>query len=61
MHEYRGWKIMKVNILDYTINLKFIILPIVYIVVGMVVFAIIKKLVLQATTRNTSSNTRRIS
>ena len=43
---------MKVDILGYTINLKFIILPIVYIVVGIVVFTIIKKLVVQATTKN---------
>lgn len=43
---------MKVNILNYSIDLKLIILPIVYIIVGMVVFAIIKGLVLKATTKN---------
>ena len=34
---------MKIDLLGYTINLKFIILPIVYITIGMIVFAIIKK------------------
>ena len=43
---------MKVDILGYTINLKFIILPLVYIIIGMVVFTIIKSLVLKATTKN---------
>ena len=43
---------MKVDLLGFTINLKFIILPIVYIAIGMIVFAIIKKIVLNATTKN---------
>ena len=43
---------MKVNVFDYSIDLKLIILPIVYIIIGMIVFAIIKKIVLQATTKN---------
>ncbi len=42
---------MKVKILDYPIDLKLVILPIIYIIIGMVVFAIIKKLVNKATTR----------
>ena len=43
---------MKINLLNYSIDLKLIILPIVYIIIGMVVFAIIKRLVLKATTKN---------
>ena len=43
---------MKIDLLGYTINLKFIILPIIYIAIGMIVFAIIKKIVVNATTKN---------
>jgi len=43
---------MKIDLLGYTINLKFIILPIVYITIGMIVFAIIKKIIVNATTKN---------
>jgi len=43
---------MKVDLLGYTINLKFIILPLVYIIIGMIVFAIIKKLVLKTTIKS---------
>ena len=43
---------MKIDILGYTINLKFIILPIIYIIIGVIVFSIIKKLVLKATTKD---------
>ena len=42
---------MKVDFLQKTIDLKLIILPIVYIVIGIVVFEIIKKLITRATTR----------
>lgn len=42
---------MKVNFLQKTIDLKLIILPIVYIIIGMIIFAIIKRLVLKATNK----------
>ena len=40
---------MKINLLGYTINIKLLILPIVYIIIGIVIFAIIKRIVLRAT------------
>lgn len=43
---------MKLDLLGYTINLKFIILPVVYIFIGVIIFAIIKKLLLKVTTKN---------
>lgn len=42
---------MKVDFLQKTIDLKLIILPIVYIIIGVVVFEIIKRMFLRATTR----------
>ncbi len=43
---------MKVDFLQKTIDLKLIILPIVYIIIGMIIFAIKKKIVLKATIKN---------
>lgn len=42
---------MKVELLGYTINLKLIILPLIYIIIGIIIFNIIKKLILKATNR----------
>lgn len=42
---------MKMNILGYTINLRLIIVPIIYIIIGMVVYGIIKRIILKATNR----------
>ena len=42
---------MKINILGYTINLRLIILPIVYIIIGMIIFSIIKGIIKKATNR----------
>ena len=36
---------MKINVLGYTINLRLIILPIVYIIIGMIIFSIIKSII----------------
>ena len=43
---------MKVTLLNYSIDLKLIILPIIYIIIGMIVFALIKKIVVKMTTKN---------
>ena len=42
---------MKVDFLQKTIDLKLIILPIVYIIIGMIVFTVIKRLFLRAANR----------
>lgn len=42
---------MKLNIFGFNIDLMLIILPIIYIVIGIVVFAIIKKIIIQATNK----------
>ena len=42
---------MKVDFLKQTIDLKLIILPVVYILIGVIVFEIIKKLFLRAANR----------
>lgn len=42
---------MKINILGYSINLILIILPVIYILVGVITFTIIKKIILKATSR----------
>ena len=42
---------MKINVLGYTINLRLIILPIIYIIIGIVIFSIIKGIIKKTTNR----------
>ena len=42
---------MKIDILGYSINLWLIILPFIYILLGVIIFSIIKKIILKATSR----------
>ncbi|MBQ9019536.1 MAG: mechanosensitive ion channel family protein [Bacilli bacterium] len=43
---------MKVNLLGYTINIKLLIIPVVYILIGIIIFSLIKRIINKASNRN---------
>lgn len=43
---------MKINLLGYTINIKLLIIPVIYILIGTIIFNIIKRIITKASNRN---------